>query len=71
MQHIYECEQFNTQSMDNNLQYEKIYNGNISDQIKVFRKMEINLEKREDMKKLETPCDPVEIRCIPSFVVLD
>ena len=71
MKHIYECDQLNTTSLDTNLQYEKIYNGNISDQIKVFRKMEINLEKREDMRKLETPCDPAEIRCIPSFVVLD
>ena len=71
MQHIYECEQLNTNSMDKSLRYEKIYNGNISDQIKVFRKMEINLEKREDMRKPETPCDPDEIRCIPSFVVLD
>ena len=71
MQHIYECEQFNTTSLDHDLQYEKIYNGNISDQIKVFRKMEKNLERREDMRKHETPCDPVEIRCIPTFVVLD
>ena len=43
----------------------------ISDQIKVFRKMEINLEKKEDMRKSETPCDPDEIHYIPSFVVLD
>ena len=71
MKHIYECEQLSTDSIDKSLQYEKIYNGNISDQIKVFRKMEINLEKREDMKKLETPCDPVEIRCKPFFVVMD
>ena len=30
MQHIYESEQFNTNSMDNSLQYEKIYNGDKS-----------------------------------------
>ena len=71
MQHIYECEQLNTNSMDKSLKYEKIYNGNISDQIKVFRKMKINLEKEEHIRKPETPCDPDEIRCIPSFVVLD
>jgi hypothetical protein len=71
MQHIYECEKLNTNIMDNSLKYEKIYNGNISDQIQVFRKMEINLEKREDMRKPETPYDPDEMRCIPSFVVLD
>ena len=71
MQHIYECEQLNTNSMDKSLKYEKIYNGNISDQIQVFRKMEINPVKREDMRKPETPCDPVEIHCIPSFVVSD
>ena len=47
MQHIYECEQLNTNSMDKSLRYEKIYNGNISDQIKVFRKMEINLENEK------------------------
>ena len=51
MQHIYECEQLNTNSMDKSLRYEKIYNGNISDQIKVFRKMEINLEKKRRHEK--------------------
>jgi hypothetical protein len=71
MQHIYECEELNTNSMDKSLHYEKIYNGNISDQIRVFRKMEVNLEKLEDMRKPETPCDPDEICCIPSFVELD
>ena len=71
MQHIFECEQLNKNSVDNRSQYKKIYNDNVSDQIKVFRKMEITLEKRIDMRKPERPCDPDEIRCIPSFVVLD
>ena len=71
MNHIYECELFNTKNQTNILPYDKIYSGNINEQIRVFRKMENNLEKREDMKKHESPCDPDVIRCIPYIVVLD
>ena len=65
MNHVYECELFNTNNQKNILPYNKIYSGNISEQIRVFRKMEKNLEKRENMRKHESPCDPDVIRCIP------
>ena len=69
MEHIYQCELINIQSGDNILPYQKIYSGNINEQIEVFRKMRKNLKIREDMKNLESPCDPDVIRCKP--VVLD
>ena len=69
MEHIYQCEIINTQSDDNILPYQKIYSGNINEQIKVFRKMEKNMKIREDMKNHESPCDPDVIRC--KSVVLD
>ena len=69
MEHIYQCELINTKSDDNILPYQKIYSGNINEQIKVFRKMENNLKTRENMKTNESPCDPDVIRC--KSVVLD
>ena len=71
MNHIYECELFNTNNHKNILPCDKIYSGNITEQITVFRKMEKNLEEREDMRKHEPPCDPDVICCIPRIVVLD
>ena len=40
------------------INYEKIYNGNIRSQIEVFRKMETNLERRNQIRtENDFPCD--------------
>ena len=49
MQHIYFCEIIKEEKQTN-LDYEKIYNGNISQQIEVFRKFETNLERRTELR---------------------
>ena len=41
MKHIYECEIYNEEKFE--LPYEKIYNGNINEQIAVFKKFEQNI----------------------------
>ena len=59
MCHIYSCKFWNKR--ENELPFEKIYNGNLNEQVKVFRKFEHNMKIRNDeiekMKNL--PCDPV------------
>ena len=44
MSHIYNCEQLNQES-EQKLKYENIFNGNIWDQIEVFKTFELNLLK--------------------------
>jgi hypothetical protein len=59
MEHIYCCE---TKAK---LPYEKIYNGNIEEQISVYKIFEENLKKKEMNKRrtdIESPCDPDVIR---------
>ena len=58
MEHSYECKVINNE--ENETPYEKIYTGNLSDQIKVFRNMEKSLANREKYANLinDTPCDP-------------
>ena len=70
MQHVYECELIN-EKQHLSLEYMKIYTGNISEQINVFRKFEINMKRRDKMKNENTfPCDPQEIHCSRQSVVL-
>ena len=45
MEHIYICEKLNGQKQPI-LQYDKIFNGNLIEQIEVYRKFEQNLAKR-------------------------
>ena len=54
----YECDIFNEEQVM--LNYEELYNGDINDQIEIFRKFEENYRKREQLKNIETelPCDP-------------
>ena len=66
--HIYNCETLNT---DESItpEYEQIYNGKIEDQIRIFEKLETNLNHREQLKQKEienTPCDPSVIRYLYS-----
>ena len=48
MDHIYACEFLN--EMKPEINYEKLYNGNLRSQIEIFRKMETNLERRNQMR---------------------
>ena len=66
MEHIYICEILNKERRI--LPYEKIYNGNLSEQIDIFQIFERNLEIRERKQtETEIPCDPDVIRCISSI----
>ena len=66
MEHVYKCEIYNEEEV--NLPYEKIYNGNLNEQIAVFRQFELNLQKRQQLgTKIDLPCDPNVIRCIRSI----
>ena len=66
--HIYNCETLDTGEKIL-LEYDNIYNGKIEDQIRIFEKVESNLNKREQLKQKEnvdTPCDPSVIRYLHS-----
>ena len=57
MLHIYNCEIIN--AIKPELSYEKIYNGNLKSQIEVFRRIEKNLEIRQEIIiRNKSPCDP-------------
>ena len=60
MSHIYYCEILNEGKYPI-LKFEKIYEGNINDQIEVFKHYEESLNRRESIY-LNPPCDPSEIR---------
>ena len=68
MKHIYEWENLNGGKQPS-LEYENLYKGTISEQIKVFRKFEINLAKREQLLN-EIPRDHSLIHCIPESIVM-
>ena len=56
MQHIYSCKLLNENQIE--ISYDKLHNGNLKSQIKVFRRMKENLEIRNKMKTNNFPCDP-------------
>ena len=57
MKHIYECEILNENEKPN-IPYEKIFNGNIKQQIEVYRKFKQNMEKRKNnIMEIEPTCD--------------
>ena len=49
MKHIYQCKLMNN-GEEPEIEYEKIFEGDIWEQIKVFEKFERNLEKRRTLK---------------------
>ena len=51
MKHIYQCETINDGEQPV-LKYEKIFEGNICEQIEVFRKFERNIENRKNLNEL-------------------
>ena len=66
MKHIFDCEILNEGNKTSE-KYENIFNGNIGTQIRIFRKFEENLKKRErivninqksNQSEANLPCDP-------------
>ena len=56
IQHIYNCEIIDAKKPE--LTYDKIYNGNLKSQIEVFRRIEKNLEIRQEILiRNKSPCD--------------
>ena len=54
MPHVYQCETLNKQNTKSDGEsFNKIYNGNINEMIKVYRKFEENLKIREDIMKTD------------------
>ena len=68
MRHIYNCEIMNNKQKPRH-DYDKLFSGNIEEQIEVFRKFEINLERREIITNENFPCDPHEIHCPRQSIV--
>ena len=55
--HIYSCEILNEKKTT--ISYNEIYNGNLNNQIEIFRRIENNLDERRKMKNENNfPCDP-------------
>ena len=61
MSHIYSCKSLNkTKEM---IKYEQIYEGNITEQIEIFKRFQQNLETRNKLNEIDklsqqSPCDP-------------
>ena len=67
MNHIYNCELL-SEKKEQSLDYEKIFNGTIKQQVDVFRIVKQNLDQREIIiSKMNFPCDP----CDPLYSVMD
>ena len=49
--HILECNMLNTIGKDEEVKYEKIYNGTVREKLKIARKLIENFEVLENMKK--------------------
>ena len=72
MSHLYYCD-FLSENKSEKVLFERIYNGNLSEQIKVYNRFEENMEVRERIKnqcentqlkerkrqKTDSPCDPL------------
>ena len=64
MKHIYECKILNM-NKKTTIPYENVYNGNLQQQIEVYRRFKENLIRREQLKEklISNPCDSL-VRCI-------
>ena len=63
--HIYECKSVN--QLEPKIPYNEIYNGNLNNQLEIFRRLEISLENRTKMKTNISPCDPCDpLDCVQS-----
>ena len=63
MLHIYECEEYNEKN-EPRIPYEKLFSGNLHEEIRVYRKLSENLKRREKKKQQIIPVTPV--RCVIS-----
>ena len=66
MKHLYKYEILSGEKQIDD-EYETIFTGTIDEQIKTFKVIEENLQKRTEIKdkmkeESKTPCDPSEIR---------
>ena len=59
MSHIYECDLYNMEEQPT-IPYEKIFNGNLNQQITVYKKFKQNMIKREEMNETSDPCDHLD-----------
>ena len=55
MQHIYECEQFNNKTPE--ISFRKIFEGNLKQQIEVYKRFAHNMKNRGKMKQISHPSD--------------
>ena len=55
MVHIYECDLYNNEKLI--IPFERIFNGNLNEQIAVYEKFKQNMEKRKQLKEISYPCD--------------
>ena len=55
MEHIYDCEILRN-GTENKLEYRKIYEGSISEQIEIFRTFERNMKNRKILCEKQNPC---------------
>ena len=67
MEHIYLCKKMNSKQPE--IEYKNIYNGQLKQQIEVYKRFNGNIEEREKLKNIENPqeilnCDPLySIEC--------
>ena len=57
IEHFYSCEILNKK--ENEISFQNIYSNNIKNQIKIFRRIQNVLQKRENIIVNSTPCDPM------------
>ena len=55
MVHIYECDLYNNEKLI--IPFERIFNGNLNEQIAVYEKFKQNMEKRKHLNETSYPCD--------------
>ena len=60
MSHIYYCKLLNEDNSEL-ISYQKIYNGNITEQIKIYHRFEENLKVREEINNEGKEKHPIKI----------
>ena len=61
LEHIYKCELWNRKNINGETKFEEIFKDNISNQVKISKRIFNNLEKREKFKvesHMIQSCDP-------------
>ena len=59
MSHIYECDLYNMEEQPT-IPYEKMFNGNLNQQITVNKKFKQNMIKKEEINETSDPCDHLD-----------